>query len=50
MAAWTRSASAGATRPGMLSTLETVPTDTPASLATSRMLAAIWFLPPPPGF
>jgi uncharacterized protein YgbK (DUF1537 family) len=39
IAAWTRSRVAGATVSGRLRTLLTVPTETPAAAATSRMLA-----------
>ena len=38
MAAFTRSRVLSATRWGLFSTLETVPTDTPAAVATSLML------------
>ena len=38
IAAWTRATVAGETFPGELSTFETVPTDTEAAAATSRML------------
>ncbi len=46
MALSTRARVAWATRSGWLSTLETVPTDTPARTATSRMLTEDLTLPP----
>src|SRR5690242_12121035 len=45
MAASTRAADFGETLPGLLSTFETVPTDTPARSATSRMPTVLFGMP-----
>ncbi len=42
IAARTRSSVGGATRSGRFSAFETVPSETPARLATSRMLTPTW--------